>query len=105
MKGDPPTKWTYLDKLGLPGSAVDKIVITDLSRKTPGLLRIALSGKHGGFGILPGDEPLQIAVELNDGFDPPGGAPGVGQCGEVRFAPSPSVPSCAFHGLGKLICK
>ena len=64
------------------------------------------SAQTGGTYLLaPGQEPLTIAVELNDTAVPPGGTRGRDQCGEHRFALPPAKPACQFIGTNKISCK
>jgi hypothetical protein len=49
---------------------------------------------------------VTVALELNDRATPPGGTPGVDQCGETTFGLPPLSPACVFNARGnKLTCK
>jgi cysteine-rich repeat protein len=102
--GSPPVKWIYLDK-NLPPvhNGIRKIVLRDLSRFTPGLTGVIIQGKGGDYRLIPGQEPVSVALELNETALPPGGTPGRDQCGEARFNAS-EPPTCGFNG-SSLLCK
>ncbi len=102
--GSPPTKWIYIDQSKPPvHNGIRKVLIRDLSRFTPGLIGVIVQGKNGDYRIVPGQEPVTVAVELNDTALPPGGTPGRDQCGEVVYG-TLSPPACQFKG-SNLICK
>jgi hypothetical protein len=101
--GDPPATWKYLDKNKPAGhNGISKVLIGNRL----GVLRVIVSAQKGGTYLLaPGQEPLMIAVELNDTALPPGGRRGIDECGEHQFALPPAEPSCRFIGTNKLSCK
>ena len=110
VRGAPPTKWIYLDKANLPPlrRGIKKVIVTDASSRTPGLIKVVAIGKAGSYPLVPGQEPLTVTVELNDTASPPGGTPGTDECGEIAFAHPPAVPSCRFSGgpleTAQLVC-
>jgi cysteine-rich repeat protein len=105
VAGDPPTKFTYLDKTVPPvRNGIKKVVLTDKSAKVPGLVTFVITGDRGSYPIPLGEAPITVAVELNDTGNPEGSMPGTDQCGEVRFNLAPAVPACT-PGATKLTCK
>jgi len=105
LGGDPPTKFTYLDKTVPPlRNGIKKLMITNKSSKVPGLITVVINGDRGRYPLAPGETPITVAVELNDTGSPQGSAPGADQCGEVRFVLPPLAPTCAASAT-KLSCK
>jgi len=107
LGGNPPTKWTYIDKTRPPlRDGIAKLQLSDRSKKQPGQLKLVVTGKDGAYPLAPGQEPVAISLELNDTGIPPGGTAGVDQCGEIVFGLAPAEPGCAFNSKGnKLTCK
>jgi PKD repeat protein len=83
------TRWTYVGpKVGGPG-AITKVVLTDKSAKTPGVVTFAVTGKDGAYGL--GTAAVASLV-----------LPSTGACFEAGFpATPPAKPSCtvAKHTL------
>ena len=103
--GDPPKKFTYLDKTKPAArNGLKKIVITDKSAKVPGMIAVVVDGDRGDYPLAPGETPITVSLELNDTGIPQGSQPGVDQCGEVRFEVAPLTPACV-PGATKLTCK
>ena len=68
----------------------------------PGLVRVIFSAQTGGtYALAPGQEPITVAVELNDTAVPPGSTRGRDQCGEQPFGLFPATPRCTFVGTNK----
>ena len=107
VSGTPPVKWTYIDKANKPPlqNGIKKVVVTDKSAQTPGLITVVVAGAGGIYALAPGQEPLTVTVALNDTALPSGSAPGTDRCGEVVFASPPSVPSCVLSRSDRLTCK
>jgi cysteine-rich repeat protein len=107
LGGNPPTKWTYLDKTKPPlRNGIKKLQVSDRAKKGPGQFKVVVTGKLGSYPIAPGQEPITVSIEFNDTGLPPGGSAGVDQCGEIAFALDPVRPGCKFNGKGnKLTCK
>ncbi len=107
VSGTPAKKWQFVDGANEPPlfGGIKKIVLSNSS----GLMKISATGVDGTYPVAPGREPVRLAIELNDGAVPPGGAPGTDQCGETAFRSYPDVPSCRFSGGAagnrKLTCK
>ena len=105
VAGDPPTKFTYIDKTVPPvRDGIKKIVLTDKSAKVPGLVTFVFTGDRGNYPLAPGEAPLTAAVELNDTGNPEGSMPGTDQCGEVSFNLPPVAPACTTAAT-KISCK
>jgi cysteine-rich repeat protein len=106
LAGDPPTKFTYLDKTSVPPArnGIKKLVVTDKSSKVPGLIKVQINGDRGNYPLAIGEAPITVSVELNDTANPQGSMPGTDQCGEVHFQLAPLAPMCT-PGATKLTCK
>ena len=105
LAGDPPTKFTYIDKTVPPArNGIKKIVITDKSAKVPGLIAVTVNGDHGNYPLPIGDAPITVSLELNDTGTPQGSMPGTDQCGEAHFKLAPLAPTCT-PGATKITCK
>jgi DNA-binding beta-propeller fold protein YncE len=88
-----PPAWIYLDKTAAPAGGIRKVILRDLSTRTPGVIDVKVAGKNGTYPAVPGQEPLFLRVDL--------GVPDV--CGLATF---PVAGECAFDGTGtKLRCK
>ena len=91
------TRWTFLDTTGAPNNGIYKMVIIDLSAKTPKQLRVIVKGKNGTYPIVSGDEPVQATVVLGGQA-----SAAAGECGESDFVSN----DCTFNGpQNKLTCK
>lgn len=85
--------WTFRRKAGIQG--VTQVTLKAI-RRTPGLVRFAVVGKKGSFGVDPQRLPLAATLVL----DAPNAA--TGQCGEARFG----AAGCAFNARkGMVRCK
>ena len=85
------TTWTFKHPTGVGG-------ITGVKLKQPatmpGLVKVGVTGKNGGFGATGAALPLHAVVSLSP----------AGQCGLATFA-GPET-ACAFNGSGvTLTCK
>jgi parallel beta-helix repeat protein len=70
--------WKYTAKVP-PVGGITALSIKDLSKKTPGLVQVKVTGKKGAYALDPANLPLTALVI----FDPPTGA--TGQCGATSF--------------------
>ncbi|MCW5891176.1 MAG: right-handed parallel beta-helix repeat-containing protein [bacterium] len=70
--------WKYTAKVP-PVGGITVLSIKDLSKKTPGLVQIKVTGKNGAYAVNTANLPLTGVVIL----DPPTGA--TGQCGTASF--------------------
>ena len=105
VAGDPPTKFTYIDKTVPPvQNGIKKIVLTDKSAKLRGLVAFVITGDRGNYPLAPGEAPITVAVELTDTGNPEGSMPGTDQCGEVRFNVPPLAAACTTAAT-KISCK
>ena len=87
------TAWTFSSKTPVGALGITKVSIKSAS-KTPGLLKIAVTGKNGSVPVVSADLPLSATVTL----DP------VGQCGQATFTGADQ--SCALNGKQtKVTCK
>src|SRR5262245_7814457 len=87
------TAWTFSSKNPVGALGITKVSIKSVS-KTPGLLKIAVTGKNGSIPVTGADLPLTATVIL----DP------VGQCGQAAFTGADQA--CAFNGKqSKVTCK
>jgi hypothetical protein len=87
------TAWTFSSKTPVGALGITKVSIKSVS-KTPGLLKIAVTGKNGSLPVIGADLPLTATVTL----DP------VGQCGQATFTGADQ--SCAINRKrSKVTCK
>jgi hypothetical protein len=87
------TAWTFSSKTPVGALGITKVSIKSAS-KTPGLLKIAVTGKNGSVPVVSADLPLTATVTL----DP------VGQCGRATFTGADQ--SCALNRKqSKVTCK
>jgi len=87
------TAWTFSSKTPVGALGITKVSIKSAS-KTPGLLKIAVTGKNGSLPVIGADLPLTATVTL----DP------VGQCGQASFTGADQ--SCALNRKqSKVTCK
>lgn len=70
--------WKYTAKVP-PVGGITSLSIKDLSKKTPGLVQVKVTGKKGAYALNTANLPLTAMVIL----DPPTGA--TGQCGTTSF--------------------
>jgi hypothetical protein len=90
------TKWRYLNKGTAPAGGITRIVIEDLSHRTPGLVRFSVKGRHGSYPVNPADLPLEGFLVV----DQPTAESG--QCAKLAFDGSSAV--CAIDG-GTVKCR
>jgi parallel beta-helix repeat protein len=83
-----PTRgtWKYANRSADPPGAVTAVTVKDLSKNTPGLVRVGVKARRGAFAVDPTRLPLTALVVL----DPPTAE--TGQCGKAAF-PGP-MPTC-----------
>jgi hypothetical protein len=87
------TAWTFSSKTPVGALGITKVSIKSVS-KTPGLLKIAVTGKNGSIPVVGADLPLAATVTLYP----------VGQCGQATFAGADQ--SCALNRKqSKVTCK
>jgi hypothetical protein len=87
------TAWTFSSKTPVGALGITKVSIKSVS-KTPGLLKIAVTGKNGSIPVVGADLPLTATVTL----DP------LVQCGQATFTGADQ--SCALNGKqSKVTCK
>jgi parallel beta-helix repeat protein len=82
--------WKYVNRSDAPPSGVARVAITDLSRRTPGLVQFSVKGRRGFYPVNVANLPLTGTLI----FDPPTAE--TGQCGQTAFANPPSA--CKNNG-------
>jgi hypothetical protein len=87
--------WRYVDRSDTPAEGIERVVIHDLSRRRPGLVRFLVKGKRGSYPLAAGSLPLAGFVA----FDPPTAE--TGQCGEATFA----APATCTGGADAVRCR
>ena len=104
LAGDPPTKFTYLDKTKPPRPERHQ---EDPDHRqvgeAPGSDQIAINGDAGRTRWRRARRPFGRR-RADDTGSPQGSQPGVDQCGEIRFALPPLTPTCT-PAATKLTCK
>jgi YVTN family beta-propeller protein len=95
------TRWTFKDRDDALGLGISKVVVKDLSKRTPGLFKVVVKGKNANFQVM--QEDLELVLTL-------GGAAqqAANQCATRDFNPSSGPdPSCELKGTGNrtLKCK
>ena len=72
VSGTPPSKWQFGDQANKPPlyAGIKKLDISNSS----GLIKVGVTGVDGTYALAPGQEPLTVAIELNDDAVPPGSA-------------------------------
>ena len=85
-----------MNKAAAPAGGVTRIVVEDLSRRTPGLVRFSVKGRRGSYPASPTNLPLEGFFVV----DPPTAESG--QCGRLGFA-APSA-TCTSAG-GTIKCR
>jgi hypothetical protein len=88
------TKWRYLNKTASPAGGITRIVVEDLSHRTPGLVRFSVKGRDGSYPASPANLPLEGFLVI----DPPTAESG--QCGRLTFV-APSADCVADGGTVK----
>ena len=73
------TSWKYVDKSALPPGGITTLMVKDMAKKQPGLLRVTVTGKRSVYPIDTASLPLTGVLIL----DPPTAA--TGQCGVATF--------------------
>lgn len=87
------TSWTFSSKAPVGALGITKVSIKAVT-KTPGLLKVSVTGKNGSVPVAAADLPLAASIIL----DP------VGQCGEATFTDADHT--CALNGKQKKVtCK
>jgi hypothetical protein len=87
-------QWTYTDTTGEPIGGIVGMTIADWSRLEPGLVRVTVNGVNGPYPVEPGDEPLRVAILLEDITLP--------VCSDSAFV----LDDCTFTGpKGTLMCQ
>lgn len=97
------TRWLYKDRDGAQAEGVTKVIITDKSRRTPGLYTFLLLGKDGDFQIDPAALPLTLTVVLGNGLQTSND-----QCASLAFNPATGdKPRCDAGGRNdsRIRCK
>ena len=87
-------RWRYVNRGASAPGAITSVVVQDLSRQTPGLVRFTVKGMRGAYAIDPARLPLEALFVA----DPPTAE--TGQCGVAAFAPS----ACRGDG-GTVACR
>lgn len=90
------TRWKYVDRGDDPPGGIVRVVIKDLSRRRPGVLRVSVKGKRGSYAFDPAKLPPTGLIVL----DPPTAE--TGQCGVAAFANS--VRGCGITRK-RLMCR
>jgi hypothetical protein len=84
-------KWVFVDRTGT-SNGIKKIVLLDFRKKGPGLVKLKVRGKNGGYPFVAGDDPVGVRFEFG----------GPSRCARTGFAPE----ACAFNAAGTtLSCK
>ncbi len=81
------TKWVFRDRTGVAANGITKIVVTDLSARSPGLFKFAVTGGNGNFQVKPSQIPAQLLVvfgAVNQTL--------AGQCATLAFNPDGGLP-------------
>ena len=87
-------RWRYVNRgAGAPG-AITSVVVQDLSRQTPGLVRFTVKATRGAYAVDPSQLPLEALFVA----DPPTAE--TGQCGVAAFTPA----ACRADG-GTVSCR
>jgi DNA-binding beta-propeller fold protein YncE len=86
------TRWSFVDRTGAPANGIDKVKITDRSKRLPSLVALAVSGRNGTYPVVAGDEPVAVRLVLD----------ATGRCAVTAFTPD----DCRFNGAGNtLACR
>jgi hypothetical protein len=89
--------WTYRNKTTAPPGGIAKLVLTDRSASTAGLIKVRATGRAGSYPVAPADLPLSWQIVLN---------PPAANCGRASFPGPAPAPSCAFNGAATAVtCK
>ncbi len=105
--GTPPRRWQFVDAANEPPlyGGIKRLELDQAA----GLVKVAVTAVAGTYAVAPGQEPLRVGIELDDGAEPPGGTPGIDRCGEMAFHAYPDRPACRFSGgplsNRTLVCK
>ncbi|MEO2137953.1 MAG: M14 family zinc carboxypeptidase, partial [bacterium] len=91
------TKWKYADKTGSAVGGINKVMLVDRSKKTPGATKLIVKARDGAYPLEQGDEPPLLTVVLGDAA-----AAAAGLCTESAFV----LADCRYNGSAtKLSCK
>lgn len=86
--------WRYRNRTASPPGGITSIVLEDLSRKLPGLVRFTVRGARGSYAVDRASLPLEGLLIL----DPPTAE--TGQCGQATFP----APSCRDRAAS-VVCR
>ena len=88
------TQWTFTDPRGTHGG-ITRVVVTDRSRVTDGLLHVSLQGKSSTPPSLPDPAHTRAAVVFGS----------ADECAQVTWnGPDDTLPSCRMQGP-RLVCR
>ena len=91
------TIWTYTTKTPSLTAGIYKVVITNKSASSPGLVKFVVRGKKGAYMVRPADLPLSAQIVL---------APEAGQCTKTIFSGAGPAPNCSLNRTGsRLTCQ
>jgi len=91
------TQWQFADKTAGAASGITTFKLNDLSKKTPGQVKVRVKGKDFFYPVVAGDEPLLATLVLGDQD-----AADAGWCGESQFV----AADCLLNGAQTtLTCK
>lgn len=87
-------KWVFEDPSGSTANGFVRVVIRDLSIRSPGLVRVRVIGEGGAYAIRESDVPLALQIVFGDAEQ--------GECAEGEFFGR----ACTFGNRGtSLLCK
>lgn len=87
-------RWRYTSRAASPPGGITSVVVQDLSKKTPGLVRFTVKGARGSYAVDQSALPLEALLVL----DPPTAA--TGQCAAATFGAN----ACRATG-GAVVCR
>jgi hypothetical protein len=88
------TQWTFSDRLGAHGG-ITRVVVTDRSRVTDGLLHLSAQGKTSAPSLLPDVAHTRAAAVFG----------AADECAQVEWnPPGDALPSCRMQGP-RLVCR
>jgi len=91
------TQWVFNDSTATVAAGITHVVITDKTKKSPGLFRLSVSGKKNNFQIVPANTPVRVAAIL-------GAKCGQRPCGIGAFnAAGNPKPACNFSRTGSVL--
>jgi hypothetical protein len=88
------TRFKFKDRLGFVAGGINKVILSDRSSVSPGLLQLKMSGRDANFQIGLAQEPVRVEIVF-------GGAAqqAADQCAVVIFA----APQCDFNATGSTL--